>query len=196
MNSKIKQQKNKSDFWRNIETFIGEELPPCVLKILDELGYSNSTSISAIQPDDIIDIEQHINQELRFIVDDFDCCNSETYQNQKVFRLLPGHRKLILNLKNHLQEMKTSEQAACLHQNNQLKPINNFSFLLKTLIETAEQNANKVPTQYRYNEIIRYFAVYIYLQCGKMCYETLCGNLPLPQPSSIRESLNKKFDGL
>lgn len=166
---------------RNTKVIFGEILkdllvPLCVLKILDELGfYSNSTSISVIQPDDI---EQHIKQELCFIVNDFDCYNSETYQNQKVFCLLPGHRKLILKLKNHLQEMKTSEQEACLHQNNKLNPINEFSFLLKTLIETA----NKLLTQYQYNKTIRNFAVYIYLQCGKMCYETICGNLPLPQP--------------
>lgn len=178
------QQKIKmnSKIWNLIETHIGEELPRCVIKILDTLGYSNSISISAIQPADIISIENYINEEEKSIVDDFDCCNAETYQNQKTFRLLPGHRQLILNLKNHLHDMQAVSQP-----NYQLSHLNEFSILLKTLIETAERNVNKIPTQYRYNEIIRYFSVYIYLQCGKMCYETLCRNLPLPQSSAIRK---------
>lgn len=91
--------------------------------------------------------------------------------------MLPAHRRTILNLKNYLQE----EEPATDYVRTA-----DFSSSLKTLIETANRNVNKIPTQYRYCDIIRYFCVYIYLTRGKMCYETLCRNLPLPQPSSIR----------
>lgn len=135
----MEQKKNKNqmhlknDIWNRIEKHSGEEIPPCIIKILEEVGYSTSMSISSIQPADIEFIEECVNKDLRHIVNHFTCCNSETYQNQKEFHLLPGHRKLILSLKNYLQRTKPTSQLNC-HSSV-------FSFLLKTLIETAEINA-------------------------------------------------------
>lgn len=40
---------------------------------------------------------------------------------------------------------------------------------------------------YNDSEIIRYFAMYFHMVCGKMCYETLSSNLPLPQSSTVRK---------
>lgn len=181
------QQVLKADLWIQIENFIGEELPLCFCRILNEAGYNTSMALSSIQTLDIDTIEECVNKELRYIIDDLDCCNSTTYQKQKEFHFLPGHRKLILKLKDHLHEMHVAKTSISSQRQSTLKHSNEFSTLLKMLIETAGQNANKIPTQYRYSETIRYFAVYIYMTCGKMCYETLCRNLPLPQPSSIRK---------
>lgn len=170
-----------SDIFKQIESCIQEDLPPCVVKILNETGFNTSICINTIGPVELESIEKYVNDCLRHIVDGFDCCCSTAYQNQKVFRFLPGHRNLILNLKNHLGEIRANLQ------NNTMRNYSEFSFILKTMIETAEGNAGKVPTQYRYCEIMRYFASYIYMTCGKLCYETLCNNLPLPKPSSIRK---------
>lgn len=174
----------KGAIWKRIETNYGEELPPCIIKILEEVGYSTSMSISSIQPADIECIEEFVNGDLRHILNELTCCNSETYKNQNEFRLLPGHRNMILNLKNYLQETQVDKPSFQLKSHSSV-----FSFLLSEIIRTAETNASKVPTQYRYSEIIRWFAVYIYMTCGKLCYETLCRNLPLPQPSSICKQL-------
>lgn len=174
----------KIDFCSKIESFMGEKLPPCVKKILSETGYDNSVSLVDVQSSELDYIEESLNKELHFIIEDLECCHSAKYKNQQTFRFLSGHRKLILRLSNVLQEMKELETIPSKRSNN-LNYLNDFSFLMKTLIETAERNGCKIPTQHRYCEIIRCFAAYIYMTCGKMCYETLCRNLPLPQPSSI-----------
>lgn len=164
----------KSEFWQKIEDFIGEKLPPCVVRILDEVGFNTSVSVRAMQPTDIDLIEECVNKELHHIVDDLSCCNSKTYQNQETFRFLPGHRKLILNLKNYLQEMQVAVSSTSSQQYGQLDTSNVFSFILKTLIETAQQNANKVATQFRYSENIRWFAVHT-KQCVTIInYLSLC----------------------
>lgn len=93
---------------------------------------------------------------------ELNCCNSTTYQNQKEVYLLPGHRKLILKLRDYLHEMQMAKTSISSKQQNTLNHSNEFSTLLKMLIETAEQNSNKIPIQYRYSDTIRYFAVYIY----------------------------------
>lgn len=174
----------ENSFWSKIESFMDEKLPPCVKKILSETGYDNSVSLADMQPIEINYIEESLNKEFHFIIENLECCHSTTYKNQQTFRFLPGHRKLILRLSNVLLEMNELESVAsnCPKNSNYL---NDLSFLMKTLIETAERNAHKIPTQHRYCEIVRCFAAYIYMTCGKMCYETLCRNLPLPQPSSI-----------
>lgn len=61
-----------------------------------------------------------------------------------------------------------------------------FSHLLNMLINNAKYNSNKDPKGYRYDECIRYFATYIYIMCGKACYETLSANLPIPKAQTIR----------
>lgn len=182
-----------SEIWKQIESSIQEDLPPCIVKILEETGFNNSVCINTIGQVELDSIEKYVNDSLRHVVDGFDCCHSEAYQNQKVFRFLPGHRALILNLKNYLDKIRLLKSSSN-SVNNTMRHYNEFTFVLKTMIETAERNAGKVPTQYRYSEIIRYFAIYIYMTCGKLCYETLSKNLPLPQPSSICEFfLNKNY---
>lgn len=173
------------NFWQQLENSVGENFPPCVVELLKECGYNSSFAINALQAKDISEIENFIDENLKYIVDDMKCCNSHTYKNQKHFKFLPAHRSFILNLKNRSSLIKSVPEkcSSSIEQSS----IKEFSALLQTLIRTAEQNANKVPTQFRYHEVIKYFAMYIHMVCGKMCYETLSSNLPLPQSSTVRK---------
>lgn len=169
------------DFWNRFEQFFGEKIPPCLMKLLFECGYSCSATIRDISSEDINDMELYIEENLNHIVKSIECCHSDAYRNQKKFRFLPAHRKFIQSLKSRLALMNSD------HKLNYQNSLDQLSPLLRTIIENARNNLNKIPKQYRYNEIIRYFSMYLYMVCGRFSYEILCSNLSLPQSSTVRK---------
>lgn len=150
--------------------------------ILKQCGYNNFANVADLNSETITEIEQYFNDNSKYVLKSLECSHSETYNKQEVFKFLPGHRKLIPNFPKYVQSIKATKVS--FHQ-SQPNNMTEFSYLLKLLIETAEHNSNKVPTQYRYHEMIRHFAIYIYIMAGRACYETLSRNLPLPQASTI-----------
>lgn len=102
------------------------------------------------------------------------------YEHVQPFEIAPGHRVVIENIPQYVKQIKTVEQISKFDT-----VANDFSFVLKMLIETAENNSGREPTGRRYSETIQYFATYVYLMCGRACYETLCANLPIPQANTI-----------
>lgn len=130
-------------------------------------------------------MELYIELNLKHVVKMFKCCHADTYQNQKQFKFLPAHRKVLLNMKAQIAEMKSNGTIITNHISQ--FTFDQFSPLLQIIILYIY--LNQISTQFRYHEIIRYFAMYLYMVCGKLCYETLCSNLPLPQPSTVRKSL-------
>lgn len=63
------------------------------------------------------------------------------------------------------------------------------TFLLQTLINSAERNVN-VSNQisnpsFRYSETLKLFSTYIFMLGGRLLYKTLYKNLLLPSPTSI-----------
>lgn len=173
------------DFWNSFEKFFGEKFPPCLIKLLLECGYSCSATIQEMSSEDINDIELYIEENLKHIVEDLECCHSDAYRNQKKFRFLPAHRKFVQSLKSRIKQMNSDAEST--HQSS----LDQFSPLLKIIIANARNNLNKIPTQCRYLEIIRYFSMYLYMVCGRFSYEILCSNLPLPQSSTVRKFFNK-----
>lgn len=57
--------------------------------------------------------------------------------------------------------------------------------MLSKLIESANTNRNKSKNAYQYDDIVKNFATYIFLLCGRTCYETLNKNLPIPSTKTI-----------
>lgn len=88
------------------EKFIGEKCPPCVVSILNENGYSCSATVGMIDAAALGEIESDTNNNLRELIENFSCCNAETYKRQQVFKFLPGHRNFILKLPIEIQKMK------------------------------------------------------------------------------------------
>lgn len=82
------------------------------------------------------------------------CCHSQHYKNLNEFKLIPGHRDLMIGLsKLDYPTPKNRKE--------------DFSFLMNALINQASQIDKKCS---QYDEIIRSFATYVFLMCGRSCY--------------------------
>lgn len=156
--------------WNDLERIVGESLPTCVKTFLTICGYDTLTSIQNISEKSIYDIENHLSKCEIMI----DCSHAEYYKEQTKFQLLPGHRDLI----HGLSKIKLV---------NDPSPIAHFSIILQELIKTAQQNINRQNTHPIYGDVIRYFSTYIFLLCGRSCYEVLNSNLPLPSTKTVCE---------
>lgn len=125
-----------------------------------------------------MEIEEFINNHRQIL-------DKTSFDSTQIFRFRPGHKKFILNLSAYFSNQFESKDFVKNVQEND--GYNDFSYILKSLIGVAKLNAGRDSKGFRYNESIRYFATYIYLLCGKACYEALSANLPIPQANTIRE---------
>lgn len=98
------------------------------------------------------------------------------------FEFKPGHKVFLLQLPTKIKLLKKEK-----HEQSSVSEKYNFSHVLKTFIDTSQANFGKNPKGYRYNETNRHFSTFIYLLCGRACYETLHANLPIPTANTIRE---------
>lgn len=163
--------------WSFLENVLGETVPACIKKILYTCGYNTIASLRNINENSVLKIEEFINESGCEVIKTLDCCFAEVYQKQNIFKLLPGHNALLLEFPKYLSSQQQHVSCAM--------PKKNYSLILNKLIETAENNANKDKNNYKYDDIIRYFATYVYILCGKYCYEFLCHNLPLPSTKTV-----------
>lgn len=155
-----------------------ENFPSELSQILVGSGYDTLLSMQSLDLEAICEIESFVNTDRSII-------KGTSYENQEYFRLKPGHRRFLIQLAE-----KIRDKNICITDKHHSS---DFSYVLKRLIETAEANSHKHPKQCRYSEEIRYFATYIYLMCGKNCYEVLSANLPLPKANTICKYLNNSF---
>lgn len=162
------------DFWKNFCAFIKSDIPDYLVKLLIESGFDCPMAIEQINTNSIVQIEQHIEINLRHLL------IATVYENEKPFSFRMGHRLILLNLNNQLHNYN-------LNRRNDKSSCVNHSFMLAELIKTSERNYEKQPNQRRFSETIRCFAAYLYMMCGKSGYEFISANLPLPQPDSIRK---------
>lgn len=172
-------------FWSKVEKIIGDVIPNCVKTILTSCGYDTMMALKNISVNSATQIEIHINEQRKTtdIIQKLDCCNSETYKKQNVFKLLPGHRDFILSL----PKLIISHQQCRLNSDESLiqaiERHTGVSVILRELVRTAVQNAAR--NKERYSDIVRNFATYIFLLCGRSCYDVLYENLPLPSISTV-----------
>lgn len=92
-----------------------ETFPECVKKILIHTGFENGASLQNITRLAIEDIESYVNTH-RELLQDLDCCFSETYGNMIRFEFMPGHIAIInsipalISTMNGKPKKKKSEQ--------------------------------------------------------------------------------------
>lgn len=110
------------------------------------------------------------------------------YRVDRKFKFLPGHKALLLNLPKQVEKHINNDNQIDGGSENQ-ENLCKFSLVLQKLIETATTNADKHANAARFSEVIKYFATYIHLICGKACYQTLCANLPIPKADTIRKCI-------
>lgn len=191
----------KEMVWLRLERILGESVPICLKKILISCGYDTLTSLKCISMESIIRIEKHVNECESNIIQELDCCHHEFYQTQNVFKFLPGHCAFLLMLTKSINhhyghtclEFSSENQYESFEfaepmTHAMTKAVNRhagLSTIMKELIHTALQNETVAKTHAQYSAIVRYFATYIFLLCGRSCYEVLYNNLPIPSISTI-----------
>lgn len=169
--------------WDRFEMFLGEQIPRCVKVALDMCGYSTILSLCEIKQKNIDCIEKHINENRNEQMQKMQCNHSHYYNNIQQFHFLPGHEAIILALPKYALEFQQilKNKAVDIERNVQ------FPFVLNEMIKTVEMNQFKDVNHATYSDTIRFFATYIFLLCGRSCYEMIRTNLPLPSTKTIRE---------
>lgn len=161
--------------WNKIQNLIKEPIPECIKQILSWCAYDTIASVRNINSESLFQIQRQVNSYFLPKIQELTCCYAEFYKQQSKFELLPGHRDFILTLPKYLNVPTSYTQNIA------------FSTILNSLIETSEQNAGKDKHQSHYDDIIRYFSTYLFLRCGRSCYELLNHNLPLPSTRTVCE---------
>lgn len=178
--------------WTIVENIIGESMPKCVQKILSACGNSTLLSLKGISAESIVQINEHVNLHCRDVIQNLTCshpeCSCECYKNQVTFQLLQGHRELILAIAKTIDHQYEHGNQDENEYELLMKAVENnstLSVIMKELLKTALRNGQYPKNHADYSDIIRYFASYIFILCGRSCYTVLCKNLPLPSFSSI-----------
>lgn len=86
--------------WSKIDEIFattGDAMPKCIKKNLIACGYDTLMSMKNISVESVNEIENEINTNARHLIQQFDCCYNEFYKKQSTFKLLQGHKDLILS---------------------------------------------------------------------------------------------------
>lgn len=187
-----------SSEWAALEKFVGQNVPMFLKVLLWKTGYDSLLSIKQITTDTIKELEQFMQRKKNEILPKIftelnnfgnkDYSLSE-YEDQEVFEFLPGHRTILMSFRSNIEGMQLKgvdqfkEDAT--HSSNKLMENEKYSVILREFIKTADQNYNKSKYANQYNDIVKFFSTYIFLLCGRVCYETLNKNLPIPSTKTI-----------
>lgn len=169
----------KMDFWSKFEYHIRDRVPDFLIKLLKNAGYDTGFSVKLL------------NNELVDQLESF--ANEQNPKPEQPVKILPGHRATLLALPSTVENYeKNIDESIALSRNSISSRTHScedthFSFILSKLIETAKKNMNKDPNHRRYPQELHYFAMYMYIMCGKSAYEVLSKNIPLPQASTTCE---------
>lgn len=106
------------------------------------------------------------------------------YKEEERFEFLPGHQSTLLSLRNKIECMQSQSVDQALNfvtdvDNDHVEEFiekSKYTIILREFMKTADKNWNKPNTAQRYDDIVRYFAAYVFLLCGRTCYETLNEN--------------------
>lgn len=163
------------------QNIFNDEFPEILEKILRRTGFDSTTALIQLNLERITGIEEFINKNRTALRELF---GGTLYEFMNPFMFLPGHRALLESLPAEIEKNagKESKGGSVLTTTS-----NHFSLILIYLIDTAQHNTEKNPKAFRYPEIIRVFATYLYLICGKAAYEVLSANLPLPTANTASE---------
>lgn len=126
-----------------IEKINGEKYPSCLKKILIASGFNTIASLRCLNEQTINNIEEFM-KDNRNLIDQLNCCNNEQYKMQHEFRLLPGHRAIIMNMPEQLKGFTEKN-------NDTVKPKRKRTVQEKGLITDDDMKKNLV------DKLINYF---------------------------------------
>lgn len=151
----------------------------CLKIILKENGFDNCLSLRQLNVETLHTLEDYIEKNRNFL-EKLPSCHDTMYKNQTPFSFLPGHRISLLHLPEYLTESDTRSDTFSIDN-----PA--FSRILKELVMSSLNNANKPQTARRFSKVLLDFSMYIYMASGRASYEILSANLPMPKVSTIRK---------
>lgn len=111
---------------------------------MEHAAYNNVASLSEIDEQKLAEIEKYINDMDRDVIQTLTCCHSKTYQEQKSFKFLPGHKSMILAFPKKITQMAEMKKNNCARK-KLLSPAD----LKNSLIARLNLNMNKYNQQHR-----------------------------------------------
>lgn len=158
-------------------------------RILEASGYDTEISLSALNEANLLRVESFAQESLQHVIAELHCSHCEVYQKQSNFQFIPGHRTFILEIPTKLQSNSKPVTLSMLCQKliDRLSIMPTATDLLNEFLKAVVINENTCKTRNRYSEVIQYFSIYIYMLCGRHCYEILSNNLPMPEAVTVRE---------
>lgn len=181
------------DFWVEFEEFLGEKIPCCVKKTLEKCGYNSLVAVQELNEQKVCEIENYVKGDVPNVgtsSETSSCFCSSCLNRNSNYRFSPGHRLLVTNLSNYakkmIEEKEMNTQIDTPAQAPATQPVSiELPHSLEELLEQA--NSNEYHAKPKYSQFIREFSTYTYLLGGKMCYDFLSSNLPMPSKHSVRE---------
>lgn len=146
-----------------------------MVRILESSGYNNNIAVKNLDEENLIGIERFVSKNLKHML------IKSVYSDMEMFQFLPGHKTLLLSLPSYVEKYE-QDHLRDASNNVDALPI---SFIMKELVKTAITNSKRDEKHRKFSEAIEQFATYIYMMCGKACYEILSKNLPFPQANTI-----------
>lgn len=90
---------DRSYFRKYNETF-----PKCIKQLLIETGYDTVSTLTKIDEEKIKQIECFVNSN-KVLLSKLECCYNEECQQFENFEFLPGHKTILMNIKNEISEL-------------------------------------------------------------------------------------------
>lgn len=147
--------------------------------ILIECGYDNIYSLKLINDDKLNALEMEMNTHPQ-VIQSFNCTHSKVYKSQPKFKILLGHRTLLLHWIQNLSQTENQSSERSIDIDHPA-----LSKIMSEILRCFLANHNKPPNNRRFSELVMNYSIYLYILAGKACYEIICENLPLPKVSTI-----------
>lgn len=160
---------------------MGENIPRCIKAALDICAYDTIFSLAEIDETHINDMEKCVNQNNFDRIKNLKCSHYDYYRNQVIFKFLPGHSAIL----SAFAKIVKQQFGQIYPTVGKIPLVDERPFVLQEMIKTADMNNDKSKNSY--SDVIRYFSTYVFLLCGRSCYELLHRNLPIPSISTIRK---------
>lgn len=184
-------------FWEKvnkiIENYCDDRVPKCIEHMLNFCGYNHSLSLENFSVKNLSEIEECIRKTFPISIKNFDCtrygCPIAHYKHQNVFKILPGHRTLILTMAEYISRYHQEKLQESCHSflRRNIETHSGFSKIMKEMIQAALNRDHDTKNKSEYTDIMKYFGTFVFNMAGRACYSFLYKNLPLPSTSSVCE---------
>lgn len=188
-----------------IERHLEVQVPNSLKYLLAETGFITFGSLKYFDDESIADLQNFIN---RFAIHKnlqlkINCAFASIYEQMEEFVFLPGHKQMLKQISsfaiNHTNghddddpmddPMETSGHALDLP----MELPGQFSYLMRCLVNAGRmQDKASNPAGYRYSRNVKLFFTYLFLTAGKLSYDTMHANLPIPSYTSIQRYINEE----